>query len=172
MKENLFGKNIAELQALFVPLGVQKFRAKQVAQWMYEKGARSFRPVAVRLAGRDDVSHRIFPVDRHERRAQRVLRRVQRNRERHGQAFDEMGVGLTDAERTAAAKLAGLPIEKAPAQTITEPAGTAAGGEVTFLRRERFGPLVLDETLEEGGWRELYEDEIAQIREITRKTHG
>ena len=42
MKENLFGKNIAELQALFVPLGVQKFRAKQVAQWMYEKGARSF----------------------------------------------------------------------------------------------------------------------------------
>ena len=42
------------------------------------------------------------------------------------QVIDEMGVGLTDAERTAAAKLAGLPIEKAPAQTITEPAGTAA----------------------------------------------
>ena len=48
----------------------------------------------------------------------------------------------------------------------------AAGGTVTFLRRERFGPLVLDETLAEGGWRELYEDEIAQIREITRKTRG
>ena len=48
----------------------------------------------------------------------------------------------------------------------------AAGGTVTFLRRERFGPLVLDETLAEGGWRELYEDEIAQILEITRKTRG
>ena len=42
MKENLFGKNVAELQAALQPLGVQRFRAKQVAQWMYEKGARSF----------------------------------------------------------------------------------------------------------------------------------
>ena len=41
-KENIFGKNVPELQALLAPLGVQSFRAKQVAQWMYKKGARSF----------------------------------------------------------------------------------------------------------------------------------
>lgn len=48
----------------------------------------------------------------------------------------------------------------------------AAGGEVVFLRRERFGPLLLDESLGEGQWRELYKDEIAQIEEITGKTRG
>ncbi|WP_294159742.1 23S rRNA (adenine(2503)-C(2))-methyltransferase RlmN [uncultured Selenomonas sp.] len=41
-KQNLFGLDVAALQERLVPLGVQKFRAKQVAQWMYEKGARSF----------------------------------------------------------------------------------------------------------------------------------
>ncbi|MEA4823526.1 MAG: pseudouridine synthase [Clostridiaceae bacterium] len=48
----------------------------------------------------------------------------------------------------------------------------AAGGEVSFLRRESFGPLVLDEDLAEGQWRELYKDEIAQIERMTRKTRG
>ena len=41
-KQNLFGLDVAALQERLAPLGVQKFRAKQVAQWMYEKGARSF----------------------------------------------------------------------------------------------------------------------------------
>ena len=42
MKQNLFGKNVAELQDVLAPLGLPKFRAKQIAQWMYEKGATSF----------------------------------------------------------------------------------------------------------------------------------
>ena len=42
MKQNLFGKNVTELQDVLVPLGLPKFRAKQIAQWMYEKGAMSF----------------------------------------------------------------------------------------------------------------------------------
>lgn len=42
MKQNLFGMDIMELQAAFSPLGLPAFRAKQVAQWMYEKGVTSF----------------------------------------------------------------------------------------------------------------------------------
>ena len=42
MKTNLFGKTAAELAAVFVPLGLPKYRAKQVADWMYHKGARDF----------------------------------------------------------------------------------------------------------------------------------
>lgn len=45
----------------------------------------------------------------------------------------------------------------------------AAGGTVTLLKRERMGPLTLDEKLGVGEWRELYREEIAQIEEIKRK---
>ena len=36
----------------------------------------------------------------------------------------------------------------------------ALGKPVTYLKRVRFGPLTLDETLEKGGWRALTEEEI------------
>ncbi|MDO4483641.1 MAG: pseudouridine synthase [Clostridia bacterium] len=39
----------------------------------------------------------------------------------------------------------------------------AVGRTVTQLHRERFGPLVLDEALPVGQWRELTEDEIAAL---------
>ncbi len=42
MKQNLFGMTVAELQEVLAPLNLPKFRAKQIAQWMYEKGAMSF----------------------------------------------------------------------------------------------------------------------------------
>ncbi len=45
----------------------------------------------------------------------------------------------------------------------------AAGGTVTWLKRERMGPLELDEALAPGEWRELYRDEIAKIEEIKKK---
>ncbi len=45
----------------------------------------------------------------------------------------------------------------------------AAGGEVTYLKRERFGPLTLDENLPAGGWRELYQDEVSEILKIKEK---
>ncbi|MFD2671836.1 pseudouridine synthase [Marinicrinis sediminis] len=40
----------------------------------------------------------------------------------------------------------------------------AVGSEVTYLKRIRMGPLVLDHTLTEGDWRELTEDEVAQLQ--------
>ena len=46
----------------------------------------------------------------------------------------------------------------------------AAGGEVTYLKRECFGPLTLDENLPSGGWRELYQDEVSKIMKIKEKT--
>ncbi|MDY6268483.1 MAG: 23S rRNA (adenine(2503)-C(2))-methyltransferase RlmN [Selenomonadaceae bacterium] len=42
MKQNLFGMDVAALQAALAPLRLPNFRAKQIAQWMYEKGATSF----------------------------------------------------------------------------------------------------------------------------------
>ena len=45
----------------------------------------------------------------------------------------------------------------------------AAGGEVVYLKRERFGPLTLDENLPAGGWRELHQSEVAEIRKIKEK---
>lgn len=37
MKERLFGKTLAELQKLVMELGLPKFAAKQIADWMYKK---------------------------------------------------------------------------------------------------------------------------------------
>lgn len=41
VKENLFGKTLSELQEIVVKLGLQKFVAKQLTDWMYKKRARS-----------------------------------------------------------------------------------------------------------------------------------
>ena len=41
MKEKLLGKNIAELQEVVLSLGLPKFTAGQIAQWMYQKKVRS-----------------------------------------------------------------------------------------------------------------------------------
>ena len=41
MKEKLLGKNIAELQEVVLSLGLPKFTAGQIAQWMYRKKVRS-----------------------------------------------------------------------------------------------------------------------------------
>ncbi len=41
----------------------------------------------------------------------------------------------------------------------------ARGHEVLTLRRLRFGPLVLDESLPEGSWRELTEEEVRLLKE-------
>jgi len=41
MKEKLLGKNLAELQELVLSLGLPKFTAGQIAQWMYRKRVRS-----------------------------------------------------------------------------------------------------------------------------------
>lgn len=41
IKENLFGKTLSELQEIVVKLGLQKFVAKQLTDWMYKKRARS-----------------------------------------------------------------------------------------------------------------------------------
>ena len=48
----------------------------------------------------------------------------------------------------------------------------AAGGEVTYLRRERFGPLTLDAALAPGAWRELERDEILEIEAIKQKNRA
>ncbi len=42
IKENLFGKTLSELQKIVVNLGLQKFVAKQLTDWMYKKRVRSF----------------------------------------------------------------------------------------------------------------------------------
>lgn len=40
--ENIFGKNLSELTELILSLKQPKFRAKQLAEWMYKKSVRSF----------------------------------------------------------------------------------------------------------------------------------
>jgi len=42
----------------------------------------------------------------------------------------------------------------------------ARGNEVTFLQRVSFGPIVLDEDLDEGEIRELTEDEIDMLQNL------
>ena len=41
-KQNILGKDIAELQDMVLELGMPKFTAKQIAQWVYQKNVRSF----------------------------------------------------------------------------------------------------------------------------------
>lgn len=41
-KQNILGKDIAELQNMVLELGMPKFTAKQIAQWVYQKNVRSF----------------------------------------------------------------------------------------------------------------------------------
>ena len=41
-KSNIFDFKLDELQALFEDMDLPKFRAAQVWQWLYEKGAQSF----------------------------------------------------------------------------------------------------------------------------------
>ena len=45
----------------------------------------------------------------------------------------------------------------------------ARGKSVVFLKRLTFGPLTLDESLEEGAWRALTEAEIAALRAVEGK---
>lgn len=40
--ENLFGLTVEEIQLALAPWKVPTYRAKQLAEWMYRKGARSF----------------------------------------------------------------------------------------------------------------------------------
>lgn len=47
MKEALFGKNLEQLTALVLELGLPKFTAKQIADWLYKK----------KIAGIDDMSN-------------------------------------------------------------------------------------------------------------------
>lgn len=39
---DIFGMTLQELQAALQPLNVQNFRARQIAEWMYQRGARDF----------------------------------------------------------------------------------------------------------------------------------
>lgn len=41
-KQNILGKNIAELQDMVLELGMPKFTAKQIAQWVYQKNVHDF----------------------------------------------------------------------------------------------------------------------------------
>ena len=41
MKERLFGKTLSELQQVTTALGMPKFTAGQIAQWLYKRGVRS-----------------------------------------------------------------------------------------------------------------------------------
>ncbi len=41
-KKTIFGKTLTELQEIVTEMGMPKFTAKQIAQWMYEKRASSF----------------------------------------------------------------------------------------------------------------------------------
>lgn len=47
----------------------------------------------------------------------------------------------------------------------------AVGNKITYLERITFGPLSLDPTLARGEWRELTEEEIAEIQKHNRNTN-
>ena len=40
--ENIFGKTVEEIGERLVPTGVPAYRARQIATWMYQKGAATF----------------------------------------------------------------------------------------------------------------------------------
>lgn len=42
MKKNIFGLDSEEIAALLVPLSMEAYRGKQIAEWLYRKNARSF----------------------------------------------------------------------------------------------------------------------------------
>lgn len=42
IKQSLFGKTLTELQDIVVELGLPKFTAKQIAQWLYQKNINTF----------------------------------------------------------------------------------------------------------------------------------
>ncbi len=45
----------------------------------------------------------------------------------------------------------------------------AVGSKITYLRRISFGPLVIDESLSEGEWRELTQDEIKALQDKNKR---
>ncbi len=47
---------------------------------------------------------------------------------------------------------------------------SAVGHQVLALQRRRFGPLLLDDNLQEGAWRELADEEIRQLRKAAGMT--
>ena len=56
MKEKLLGKNPEELKAVALAAGLPAFAGKQIAQWMYEKRAKSFDEMTnISKAGRDKL---------------------------------------------------------------------------------------------------------------------
>lgn len=57
--ESIYGKNIAELKAVVAQVGLPAFAAKQLAEWMYKKGATSFEQMTnISLAGRKALAER------------------------------------------------------------------------------------------------------------------
>ncbi len=45
----------------------------------------------------------------------------------------------------------------------------SVGSKITYLRRVSFGPLVIDENLSEGQWRELTPEEIRSLQDKTKR---
>ncbi|MBQ1213645.1 MAG: 23S rRNA (adenine(2503)-C(2))-methyltransferase RlmN [Tidjanibacter sp.] len=57
--ESIYGKNIAELKAVAAEAGLPAFAAKQLADWMYKKGATSFDQMTnISLAGRKALAEK------------------------------------------------------------------------------------------------------------------
>ena len=57
--DSLLGKNIAELREVAAQVGLPKFAATQLAEWLYKKGATSFDQMTnISLAGRKALAER------------------------------------------------------------------------------------------------------------------
>lgn len=57
MKEKLLGKTVEELEKIAVEAGMKKFAGRQLAQWLYEKGAVSFEEMTnLPKSGREKLS--------------------------------------------------------------------------------------------------------------------
>ena len=73
--QDIFGKSLVELQEILAPFKVPKYRAKQIAQWLYQRGAHDFevmtdlsKPLRATLSkeltiGRPKVMDRLDSVD-------------------------------------------------------------------------------------------------------------
>ncbi len=88
----------------------------------------------------------------------------------------EQGVDIGDKKPTAPAHVRRL-TERKIALTITEGRFHqvkrmlhAVGNEVTYLKRIRMGPLILDETLPRGSWRRLTKEEV-ECLQYDRSSH-
>lgn len=88
VRENIFGRSLADLQELLEPLQVPKYRARQIAEWLYKRGAEDFDSMTNLPAKLREALAEQFSIGR-----PRLLRRLDSVDERTTKFLLEFGDG-------------------------------------------------------------------------------